>query len=218
MKIPNILKIGLSGLVGGIIAALADVVQKGEASAIGKIEKTIETHLLEGGNIPQYTVVLFLSLLAVALALIFEAKTKIKAFVIGASILSLIMTFVPYESANSLIGKSASMVRPAVFLAQAKEELVKVNIHLVPQDEAAITEATITLASHEFKEVIARSKFTNVNFHFYQNPGRYLLTIEVPGYRIAEIMLVLFPGEIETFYLVKLEPTWVPLPVQRLLR
>jgi len=221
MKISNKLKIGASGLVGGMIAALADVVQKQEASAIAKIEMVIETHLLEGSSIPQCTVVLFLVLLAIALVFIFEAKTKIKAFFIGASVLSLIMTSVPYESARSLISRSnAPIFSPAVFLAQAEEPELspRVDIHLETKNARPIFEVTVTLRSLETGEVIARSKFEDANFSFHQNPGHYVLVVEVPGYRIAGIILIIIP-EIETEpYVIELEPTWVPLPIQRLLK
>ena len=220
MKISNKLKIGASGLVGGTIAALADVVQKQEASAITKIETVIETHLLEGGSIPQYTVVLFLALLAVALVFIFEAKTKIKAFFIGASVLSLIMTSMPYESAPSLVGRSnAAVFRPAVFFAQAeKSELPRVDIHLETENARPISEVIVSLRSFKTKRVIARSKFTEANFSFYQEPGYYVLTIEVPGYQIAKIFLTIV-SEIEAeSYVIELKPTWIPLAIQRLLK
>lgn len=220
MKISNKLKIGFSGLVGGTIAALADVVQKQEASAVAKIEAVIETHLLEGTSIPQCTVVLFLVLLAVALVFIFEAKTKIKAFLIGASILSLIMTFVPYEAARSLIGRSnAPIFRPVVFFAQAEEpELFRVDILLKTKDARPISELIATLRSLETGKVIARSKFEDANFFFHQSQGHYVLVVEVPGYRIAGIILIIVP-EIEAEpYIIELEPTWVPLPIQRLLK
>jgi len=220
MRISNKLKIGASGLVGGTIAALADVVQKQEASAVTKIETVIETHLLEGGSIPQYTVVLFLALLAVALVFIFEARTKIKAFLIGASILSLIMTFVPYESARSLIGRSnASVFRPAVFFAQAeKPELPRVDIHLETKNARPISEVIVSLRSFKTGGIIARSKFTEADFSFYQEPGYYVLKIEVPGYQIAEIFLTIVP-EVETeSRVIELKPTWIPLAIQRLLK
>ena len=223
MKISNKLKIGASGLVGGTIAALADVVQKQEASAVTKIETVIETHLLEGGSIPQYTVVLFLALLAVALVFIFGVKTKKTAFFVGASVLSIIATSTPYESVPSLIGNSnTSIFRPAVFFAQAeKPELSRVDIHLETKNAKPISEVTVSLRrlqSLKAGGIIARSKFIEANFSFYQEPGYYVLKIEVPGYQIAEIFLTIVPEIEAESYVIELEPTWVPLSIQRLLK
>jgi len=226
MKVSNKLKIGASGFVGSTIAALADVVQKQEASAVTKIETAIETHLLEGSSIPQYTVVLFLALLAVALVFIFGVKTKKTAFFVGASVLSMIATTMPYESVPSLIGNSnASIFRPAVFFAQAeKPELPRVDIHLETKETKnarPISEVTVSLRrlqSLKAGGIIARSKFTEADFSFYQEPGYYVLKIEVPGYQITEIFLTIVPEMEAESRVIELKPTWIPLAIQRLLK
>lgn len=236
-KQKNIVVIGLSGAVGGIVAALADAVQKGEgASAIGKIEKTIETGLLEGNNIPQYSVVFLLVGLAVALCFIFEPETKMKAFFVGAGILSIIMTFVPYElpppfrtnpsnetGVESSIEDSLSynFFRPALCFAQPPDEtrqLVRVHIQLVPDDERRVSEAIVTLQESQSRKIIASSKFIGSDFHFYQPAGDYIITVEVPGYRIAELKMSLQAGQEEESLVILLKSTWIPLPLQRLLR
>lgn len=242
--------IGYSAAVGGVVATLADVVAKGEASAIGKIEKGIETHLLEGINIPQYSVLFLLVGIAIAICFIYDPQTKIKAFFVGASILSLIMTFVPYRLAPSLLTNpphetvlksptkdilSYNFFRPASCFAQlpdesrglpgetrqpgdATRELVTVNIQLVTDEERPISEPTVILQDSLSKKIIASSKFTISDFYFYQPAGDYIITVEAPGYRIVELEMSLQADQEKESLVIPLNATWIPLPLQRLLR
>lgn len=228
--------IGYSAAVGGVVATLADVVQKGEASAIGKIEKGIETHLLEGINIPQYSVLFLLVGIAMAICFIYDPQTKIKAFFVGASILSLMMTFVPYRLTPSLLTNpphetvlksptkdipSYNFFRPASCFAQLPDEtqeLVTVNIRLVTDEERPISEPTVILQDSLSKKIIASSKFTISDFYFYQPAGDYIITVEAPGYRIVELEMSLQAGQEKESLVIPLKATWIPLPLQRLLR
>jgi len=233
-KQKNIVAIGLSGAVGGVVAALADVVQRGKASAIVKIADTMTDAL----NIafPVLGVIFLLVGLAVALCCIFEPETKVKAFFVGAGILSIIMTFVPYELPLSLLASrrndtvvespregslSYNFFRPALCFAQPPDEtrqLVRVHIQLITNDKRPISEAIVTLQDSQSGKVIASSKFTSSHFHFYQPAGDSIIVVEVPGYRIARLKMSLQAGQEEESLVILLKSTWIPLSLQRLLR
>ena len=236
-KRKNIVAISLSAAVGGFVAGLADIVAKGEgASAIEKIADTATE--VAGMVFPSFVVVFLLMGLAVALCFIFEVQTKKKAFFVGASILSIIMTFVPYEltlSSSPLTNpnkkavesstegsRSYNFFSPALCFAQAPDEtrpLVRVRIHLVTDDERPISEAIVILRESQNRKIVARFKFAGSDFVFYQLAGDYIITAEVPGYRIAELKInVQAGGGPESLFVIPLKSTWIPLPLQRFLK
>ena len=94
------MKVGLAGGLGGILAVLSDLVQKEQASAILKIAYTMETSLLI--SFPPLIAVFLVVGLAIGLCFVFEPETKAKAFYVGASILTIMMTLVPYELPQNL--------------------------------------------------------------------------------------------------------------------
>ena len=99
-SVPTRLVICLSGLVGGVVAVLADTIQKVDASAVARLA-AVSRDVLEIPCRP-YAAALVILAIAVALCAIFRPDSEVKAFYVGASIISLLMVVVPYRSAPGL--------------------------------------------------------------------------------------------------------------------
>lgn len=221
------LALALSGGVGGVVAALCDVVQKNEASAVAAIARAVEVTLRM--SFPPILAVILTVCLAIALCFVFEPDTKTKAFYLGASVLAIVMTVVPYKSppdlqssASGAIGRGASvnvekpiLFARATFLQEARA--TRASIVLVPEDGEDLPDILITLLARDTRRIVAQSKTTSRTFYFSQAPGEYLVRVEASRYQIVEDTLTLRPGEASTRRL-ELKRTWIPLPVQRLFR
>lgn len=94
--------IGISAAIGGLGAVIVDLIQKGDASAISKLTGTVNNygHLLSAGwpDVPIIVVGLALVALAIGLAFLSEAKSRNTAFYSGASVVSVLMTLIPYDA------------------------------------------------------------------------------------------------------------------------
>ncbi len=219
--------IGWSAAIGGVIAALADMVQKGEtASAIIKMSGTLET-IFRSGISPIFVIVLIVGL-GVALSFIFEADTKQRSFFIGASILSIIMTFVPIEALPNLPQSPTvpnlqlqptglGLLQPSAAFAQEPNapQNVQVQLHLEPKDGEAISKAIISVKDVKTRKIIGRSVIATTAYDFYLAPGDYIITVEVPGYLREYRRVSVEEGEPQSLNL-PLKPTLIPLPFQRL--
>src|SRR5437667_3509539 len=92
----RLLSIGGSGLVGAIVAVLADLMQKDVASAILRMGEVLGDTLHTPS--PSVVAMVVVIALAVAVCFIFECDTTTKAFYTGASILTIVMMAVPYKA------------------------------------------------------------------------------------------------------------------------
>jgi|GEM_PF-6870746 hypothetical protein len=196
----NAFKIGISGALGGILCILADLAQKAEASAVLTIGHNLGMFL----KIPYANILASVTIVAIAtgLCFIFDVKTKQRAFYLGASILAIMMTLVPYNPPSSLSSIPHS---------------VKVEVILETEDNRPIKEVTVTLLDSNNREIMGRSKFQDRSFYFYQPEGDYIMRIEVPGYRTVERELKLVEGEEIEPIRIKLNRSKLPIFIQRLL-
>ena len=108
------LSVGLSAAVGGIVAMLADFYQKKDASAV--YEFTGLVNRFSDQAIPVGAVAVGLIVLSVVLAYLQEERSRMSAFYAGASVLTVLMTLVPYNAAQPL--PSGSTVNQVSFLEQ----------------------------------------------------------------------------------------------------
>lgn len=81
--------------IGGLCAAIADVVQKDDASAVSKIT-SVAARNLELSVKPLW-VLLGLVVLAMLLCFVFQPRARRSAFGIGAGVIATIMTVTPYQ-------------------------------------------------------------------------------------------------------------------------
>lgn len=231
MDIKSNMGLGISSAVGGIIAALADLLQKEQASAMLKIKASIASFL--GIPFSSMATLLLVVGLGVMLCFIFKVDTTTKAFYAGASVLSVLMTFVPYKlpvSTNTAPSPSAgeairpisllSLFSPHEALAQPPSSAVsphdvQIHLHLMEDDGRPVREdAVLTLREEGKTKTMAQSKFPGSDFEFYVAPGEYTITIEAKGYRILQEKLVvraLQPQRLD----LKLRESGVPLGIQK---
>ena len=86
----------LSAAVGGMIAVLADLVQKEQASAIVQLTTAVN-QFSEGFAIPVGGMGLLLVVLAVGMSFVMQPSNRFAAFYTGASIITVVMTGIPYD-------------------------------------------------------------------------------------------------------------------------
>jgi hypothetical protein len=91
----TLLTIYLCAAIGGTIAALADLVQKEQASAVLKIT-TISARHLNLAVQPLY-VFLLVVVLGVLLCFVFQPRDRKAGFAVGAGVIASIMTVTPYQ-------------------------------------------------------------------------------------------------------------------------
>jgi hypothetical protein len=193
--------IGLSALVGGVLAVLADLSQKGDASAILNLGYNLSK--VFGLASPATVSTVLILLIAVALALIFDVSSKRQAFYVGASVLSIMMTIVPYKTPDGF---------------KTTPNSVEVVINLTTADQKPIVEAAVSLWREDGRTLVARSQVSSDVFRFYQDGGNYKLSVEMTGYNAQFIDLKLIEGSAGQSLSVVLQPSETPIFIQRLLR
>jgi hypothetical protein len=193
--------LGLSAATGGLLAVLSDIAQKQDASAVEHLESAL-TGVLGLRTYPA-VVVLALIMLAVALSFIFSAESNKKAFYIGASILAIMMTAVPYNAPPSLSttpsAKSAAapvsfrwwdrlMIPGQVYAqsASANSKSYSVDVHLQTDNGRTVSSATFTLIDANSGEVLGRSTVQSGDFTFYVPNRPCTLRVQVDGYTIVD--------------------------------
>jgi len=114
--------VGLAAAAGGLSAVFADLIQKGDASAVFELTANVNKlgDLLYPPNlgtwpgVPVAGVGLGLLLVSIILAFMSEARSRTSAFYSGASVLTVLMTLVPYTQAlpapsDMTVNKSAML-------------------------------------------------------------------------------------------------------------
>lgn len=95
--------IGLSAAIGGLAAVLVDLFQKQDASAVYELTTVVNSlaSILQPSghlSVPVVGVGLALMVFSILLAFISEARTRSAAFYSGASVITVLMTLVPYDA------------------------------------------------------------------------------------------------------------------------
>src|SRR5215831_17783775 len=171
--------IGAAGAFGSILATLADIIQKEQASAVTKLAEALQTTLRI--SVSPLHVLLLLVVLAIGLCFVFAVETTKSAFYRGASVLALLMTIVPYKippsiptnpnlpDPNPASDRLDEFFIPAVYAQTpvAAQQRIRVEIHLTSNDGKNIQGAVYTLISPTTKGIIARSKVQGSDFSFY---------------------------------------------------
>jgi hypothetical protein len=221
--------LGLSAATGGLLAVLSDIAQKQDASAVEHLQSAL-TGVLGLRTYPA-VVVLALIVLSVALSFIFSAESNKKAFYIGASILAIMMTAVPYNAPPSLSAtpteKSAAepvrfrwwdrLMIPGQVYAQsapANNKSYSVDIHLQTDNRKAVSSATFTVVDANSGEVLGRSKVQSGDFTFYAPNRPCVLRVQVDGYAIVERQL----SSASRAMTIQLSASPVPTALQRIFR
>ena len=219
--------LGLSAATGGLLAVLSDIAQKQDASAVEHLQSALAGVM--GVRAYPAVVAVVLIALAVALSFIFSADSNRKAFYIGASILAIMMTAVPYNAPPSLsatptaktlaapvsLGWWDRLVIPGQVYAQnASAGSYAVDVHLQTDNGKTVRSATFTLVDSNSGEVLGRSRVQSGNFTFYAPDRPCILRVQVDGYAIVERPLQAASKSVT----IQLTASGVPLALQRLFR
>lgn len=222
---------------GGLLAALADLVQKEHASAILKIATVVNTYL--GLPLPRWGALLFIVIAAGLVSLIYGADSMQKSFVRGLGVLSVVMTAVPYSTPPTQVGVADTDNRSAILefavgtaLAQgstprpaSRAEQTPVTLRLLSDRPAPeVTKVTVTVVAPSTGSTIARMVYPEAHaagdsrlirdVSFSLPPGRYVLRIEASGHRIVTQQIDVSDAKVARD--IEMVSTSVPLFLQRL--
>lgn len=220
--------LGLSAATGGVVAVLADLMQKGEASAVENLASVL--------RIPQHlgAAAILLVALSVALSFIYGAESNQKAFTTGAGILALLVTLTPnkavptFDTVTPSGGSSSSepvvptkdvgwlerLVIPGTVYAQGPSAPGMYTAQLKPSDGKSVSDALFLLIDPSSGQVVRRSRVLDNRLAFYAPNSSYRLRVQVDGYQIAEVSLPNSPGP----FSVPLTRSSIPVSLQRLYR
>lgn len=221
--------LGLSAATGGLLAVLSDIAQKQDASAVEHLQLALGSVL--GVRTYPAVVAVILIALAVSLSFIFSADSNKKAFYVGASILAIMMTAVPYNAPPSLstspsakgietpvhLGWMDRLITPAQVYAQStapSNPSYPVDVHLQTGNGKPVSSATFTLLDADTGEVLGRSRVQSGNFTFYAPSRPCTLRVQVDGYAIAQRQL----NPASSTLTIQLTSSSIPLSVQRMFR
>lgn len=216
------------GGVGALMGCLAELTSKGEVSTLLRVREALSTYLGISTE-PIYIMVLFV-VLGVVLTFASQVSDLKKSLYVGASIITIFLTIIPNglppsvgSDPQSEVSKANewrwySFLGPDEALAQPFRgvfETGRVQVDLSPKDGKKISEAVLTVREPSSGRIVARSKFGSETIIFVNKTGKYLLVIEVRGYQVQTREIDVTVGRVE-HVAVNLEPTWRPLPLQRL--
>lgn len=229
--------LGLCAVFGGLLAALADLIQKEHASAVLKISSVVNTYL--GLPLPRWGALLFIVIVAGLVSLIYGADTMQKSFVRGLGVLSVVMTAVPYTTPPTQVGLVDADNRSAVLdfvvgtaLAQGsapqsagRAEQTPVTLRLRSDRPAPeVTKVTVTVVAPSTGNTIARMVYPRQpgggdgrlirDVSFSLPPGHYVLRIEASEHRIVNQEIDVRDAKVTRD--VEMASTKVPLFLQRL--
>lgn len=219
--------LGLSAATGGLLAVLSDIAQKQDASAVEHLQAALAGVM--GVRTYPAVVGLLLIVFAVALSFIFSADSNKKAFYIGASILAIMMTAVPYNAPPSLSATPTAraldapvslgwwdrlMIPGQIYAQNASAGSYAVDVHLQTDDGKTVSRATFTLVDSHSGEILGRSRVQSGNFTFYPPNRPCTLRVQVDGYAIVDRPLTAASKSIT----IQLTASGVPLAFQRLFR
>lgn len=226
---------GLSGLVGGLIAIIADVCQKGDNSSFQKMVDVFATRLGLPFSLP---IVAFVVLgIATILPLIFDRKNKAESFYTGASVLAIMMTIMPGEiplSVSTAGGPPASEIMESVERPQTADKArmsdvfpVKAidrkitstfTVRLTGDGTQGITDGVASLIDIESGRVANKIRFSGNSFSFYQLSGRYLLTVEAVDFARHVQSVSIGEDDSKKLIAIDLKKSSMPMTLQRLIR
>lgn len=225
----------LSGTFGAFIVALADLVQKGEASSVLAISNTLQVALSLA--VPPIFCLALVIAIGLGLCLVFQPETQTKAFNRGASVLAIIMTMVPISTPPSPTTEPAAQDNiapstpqrgqlPAGLFnvahafsqtrkSQRQRDLAEVRVNLTTSDDKQVPHFTLTILELRGFKILARSKVPGSKFTFYETAGIYTLRVESEGYSIVQSQIALESNR-TTIVDVHLQATSMSLFLQRL--
>lgn len=193
----------LSAGIGAVLAVMADLIQKENASAVVKVSSVTSEHL--SLTAPPFVWALVLIALGISLCLVFEPKTKARAFYLGASVVALVMTAVPYSPPPSAPPPlTAGQMNPLLpnhnfFLANAHAQILKTESR---EDTVELEIRAIDLAEKQTREEVIE---VLLSVYDTTNEEKWQFNLSVPSGDISKKSWVLPASSQERTFLVRAE-------------
>jgi hypothetical protein len=206
-----------AALIGALLAALSDLIQKGDASALKTITQAFREVLLV--DITPIAALVCVLLIGVALCFVFDPKTKEQSFTRSLGVIAFLVTAVPYKEPPDLQSevnateRTALWLMPRVMAAPPEQEAgarqrAQVEVRLVPR-AGELRRSTITLSDPSTKKILAQSVTANSSVLFPRSPGTYVLRVDSQGFRPVTDTVVVADGW--TRIEVPLDPSTLPV-------
>ena len=203
--------IGAAGGVGGFTAVLTDLIQKEQASAILEISERVSKVVV----IPPWVVLILIPVLSVLLCYIFEVETRTRAFYTGASILSLLMTSVPYEIPAPLAEGGLSGVGGVVYAADSGSRAIQGEIRITQAGGGEIKEVMVVTV-WKGKEKMGQERTKTGRLRFGLPPGTYRIEAQAKGFGTVEREFKV--GGDSWKLVLEMKPSKVPDFIQRVIK
>lgn len=189
----------VAAAIGGFVCVLADFL-KVDGSLINRLTLT----LFQSYGIPKLIglviLLVFLPALSTGLCFVLEPNKRYSAFVMGASVLSLVFNFVPIENFPQLKNYQNS---------------TRVVVELSNRSELQGRTITVTMIAKD-NSIVGQSRYSITNeIFFYVDDGDYRMVVEMSGYEVVQRPLKI-SGEASLNVPITLVPSAVPRNVQKL--
>lgn len=221
----------LAGALGAFVAGFGDLLSNDKASAVVKIYEVLRVHFLT--QLDNASVALLLiTLLGAAICWVYQPINRVDAFVKGLGIFALVNIATPYEipPGKSFSSQTANQRGHSIFivgtaLAQItphKQDIPSMTIskpttiiikNINPNQPSP--DVTMTVRDVNTKRILTLDRTIGHSVTLRKPPGKYLLEVEVPGYRRASA--VINTHDHPEKYFIELTETKIPLSIQRLI-
>lgn len=228
--VKRVCKTGGCAFVGASLAVLADIVQKGDVSAVVKISTVANTTL--GVPLPTIGWAAVLIAFGVALSFVFDADTKKMAFYLGASIIAIVMTATPYttpEAPEIVSAQPQARIAPASYLVYAQNAPApedRLTLQLVLRADAGGEPSPVLISIHDEgtnrtfqrKEQIAPGESKSIGIALARTPTARKIQVRVEGerYKFATAERTVAANAASLELTVQLKPAKSPLWYRRL--
>jgi hypothetical protein len=228
---PDTLIYRLTGAaLGAAIGVLIDVVQRQELCAAVIISRIFAMHLQIPA--PPIVYVATILLLGFAFSIFYEKHSAHKTLLLAAGFASLLQNGVPASLPNTMPDADATsgISKDVAFFLQISGPTPAKSIYIAAPENSQIGEISLRFDFWSWPEGKWQSYFARLSVNkswvvidlkqlLFFEPSVYYVTIEVPGYKIVTEHFTFEPLLNEPEYgmlHVRLDPTFVPLFIQRL--
>lgn len=195
-KVP--VNIMVAAAIGGAFCVFCDYFFKYDDSLINSMMQTLNQRLSIADAIALLILAILLPLLSIGLCYIFEPQRKLNAFYLGASILTFVFNFISVTENDPL----KTVPNSAKISIKIEPATIKIdNIKVIVTDSSG--------------RVVGESKFPTNHVNIFLDNGGYLVTLEIPGYKIEKKKIVVIDDQAQDLVFSP-QKTWVPLRIQNL--
>ncbi|MDQ3565625.1 MAG: tetratricopeptide repeat protein [Pseudomonadota bacterium] len=224
----------LAAAFGAFCLGFGDLMKNGKTATVMQISEVIREHLVPGFGAGALVALIILVMLGIGYCWIQGPSTLTDAFNRGFSVFAILAVAASspelpqglggaLNTSRELVPSENSVLRSANAQPQANalsrlsaEPLGQVVIVLPALKKLEVPPVwTATLRNAETGEIVGVEQAQTSKLTIEKPQGRYLLEVDVPGYRRIQSDLIVKEGQIDA-YAVTLTESWQPLTLQRL--